>query len=260
MKPFDLLNRSHKPDIVLLSALVDGALDAELARETETHIAGCAACAAELEALKRVKAMLSALPQVEPRRSFRLRQSDNEAPARRAPAPVGPLLRALPALASGAALVFVGALTADLSTRDGDGDRQATSGRTLDTAESAAMDDPTMQLRAGDDAAGPATGDGFAETSATPAAAAAGGMVPDDADVAPPVPGAAELQQTLEREAAAQPDMTQADSARAASAEVGDDEGNRTAFLAVEIAAGIVAVGAAAAFVASRRRRSEGST
>jgi anti-sigma factor RsiW len=47
---------------LLLHALADGELDAGNALEVEAHIAGCAGCAAEYEAMRQVKARLGAAP------------------------------------------------------------------------------------------------------------------------------------------------------------------------------------------------------
>jgi len=47
---------------LLLHALVDGELDAKSALEVEAHVAGCAACAAELAAIREVKAALREAP------------------------------------------------------------------------------------------------------------------------------------------------------------------------------------------------------
>ena len=51
-----------------LSALVDGQLsDAELAA-AQTHLHGCEACRAELEAIRTVRAVVRGLPDVEPKK------------------------------------------------------------------------------------------------------------------------------------------------------------------------------------------------
>jgi anti-sigma factor RsiW len=47
---------------LLLHALVDGELDAKSALEVEAHVAGCAACAAELAAIREVKTALGEAP------------------------------------------------------------------------------------------------------------------------------------------------------------------------------------------------------
>lgn len=55
-----------------LSALLDGALPAAERAQLEAHLAGCAACRAELESLRRMSALLRALPQPALPRSFAL--------------------------------------------------------------------------------------------------------------------------------------------------------------------------------------------
>ncbi|HEV2235180.1 MAG TPA: zf-HC2 domain-containing protein [Ktedonobacterales bacterium] len=68
-----------------LSALLDGQLGAAEAAALRAHVSGCASCAAELEALRRVVAVLGALPQPAAPRSFAL-PLNTELPAE-APAP-----------------------------------------------------------------------------------------------------------------------------------------------------------------------------
>lgn len=267
MKLLGFLSHPHKPDIGALSALVDGALDAAAVQALESHTSGCAACATELDGLRRVKAMLAALPQVEPTRSFRLRRSDVEAPAPRVSSSASGLLRAMPALAAVAAAVFVGTLATDFSTRDGGG-RQATARVTADSAaESLSMDDRALEFGADQDA-----------TIANSEAPAAGALVgtPADADgaagaVAPQPGGAAEppVQDAFEGEEdgagvggsdnATRLDTKQMDTIEAARAQTSDDDdGNRSAFLAVEVIAGVVLAAAAAGFVVNRRKTREG--
>ena len=153
MKLPNPFSRGHKPDIDALSALIDGALEASAAHALEEHIAGCVACTAEFDGLRSVKSMLAALPQIEPARSFRVRLADVEAPAKPARAPARALIRAMPALAAAAAVVFVGVLATDVSTRDDGGERQAAS-RSADGAAPESMGDRALQFGAdGDDAA-----------------------------------------------------------------------------------------------------------
>ncbi|HEY7983642.1 MAG TPA: zf-HC2 domain-containing protein [Ktedonobacterales bacterium] len=68
-----------------LSALLDGQLGAAEAAALRAHVSGCASCAAELEALRRVVAALGALPRPVAPRSFALPlttevPADTEAP------------------------------------------------------------------------------------------------------------------------------------------------------------------------------------
>ena len=75
---------------ILLHALIDGELDAGHAREVEAHIAGCAACAAELAAYREMKKAVAgadlrytAPPQLRRRIEAALPQT-TQAPSRRA--------------------------------------------------------------------------------------------------------------------------------------------------------------------------------
>jgi hypothetical protein len=59
-----------------LSAFIDGALDAAAAAKVEAHLSQCAACRAEVDALRAVKASLQSLPAPRLRRSFTLSAAD----------------------------------------------------------------------------------------------------------------------------------------------------------------------------------------
>jgi hypothetical protein len=274
MKLSGLFSRGHKPDIDALSALVDGALDATTARTLEAHVASCDACTAELDGLRSVKSMLAALPQVEPTRSFRVRLADIEAPAKPARARAAGLLRAMPALAAAAAVVFVAVLATDVSTRDSDGERQAASRTVADSAipESMSTDDRALEFGTdGDDAASENSGTAAGGTAAgSPAAAEA--AAPDVAPQPPQPSGAAgspvadapadasdgAARDSAGELSAATTEAEAIESADAASQEDDGGDGNRMGFLVVEIAAGALAIGAVAIFIASRRRKSEG--
>jgi hypothetical protein len=274
MKLFAFLGRGHTPDIEALSALVDGALDAPAARELEAHVAGCAACTAELEGLRAVKSMLAALPQVEPSRAFRVRLADVEAApaASRTYAGTSGLLRAMPALAAVGAFVFVAAIATDFSTRDGDGDRQATTSRSLDNE---AASGPALDSADGGGAAGAErTSEYFALTPTARAEQPAAGVVAPDASENAPAPSGADeaaadgqpedatatdTAQMLELDDADEAPLPPADAegegqlTQFRSEDDGDD-GNRIGFVIVEIAAGVMALGAAAIFFVSRRK------
>lgn len=116
-----IFNRKHEPDTVALSALADGALDATQTGALEAHVAGCAACSAELAGMRQVRSLLQALPEQDAPRSFRLREADVSPAPRHAPQPPG-LMRLMPALSAAAAIVFVVALSADLTSGGGNGD------------------------------------------------------------------------------------------------------------------------------------------
>jgi hypothetical protein len=270
MKLFGLLDRGHKPDVDALSALVDGALDGAAAGALGAHVAGCDACAAELDGLRSVKSMLAVLPQVEPSRSFRVRLADVQPPARESGAPASALLRAMPALAAAAAVVFVGVLATDVSTRDGDGDRQATSGIAADraadggVAESLSMDERSLPFGTdGDDAAaenGGTVAGGVVAEASPDAASGAPAIAPQPGEAEPPVGDSATGPGS---DGAARDEFNESDSATKQAQELDatgqelssgdDDDGNRMGFLIVEVAAGVLAIGAAAVFVASRR-------
>jgi hypothetical protein len=274
MKLFGHLGRAHTPDIDALSALVDGALDAPQTAALEAHIVGCERCAAELEGLRRVKTMLAALPQVEPARSFRVRPADVGATDPRT-MPAGGLIRAMPALAAAAAVVFVGVLATDFSTRDADSERQASSGPAAESARALEMDS-TMQSFGDDDSAAGAAPNTFPFASEITRTAAAEAPDVADADASPSDGAAGAIESGDEatgggveadgpegdgpagEDAAAAPpvEMEQVQAANARSAD--DDDDSRNAYLIAEIAAGAVAVAAAAAFIINRR--SEGTS
>jgi hypothetical protein len=176
----------------------------------------------------------------------------------------------MPALTAAAAFVFVATLATDFSTRDGSSERQASSGPAVaDSAARLEMEDAGTLAGDGDDVAA-AGAEATMQYAATPSAAAgaiapeasgdeptdgsAGGgeiagdtAAPDDAD-APPS-GVAEGPAP-----APQPDAFEAANAETSE----DDDGNRAAFVIVEVVAGAVALGALALFIYSRRKRSEG--
>lgn len=259
-----LVRGSHKPDAEALSALADGRLDPALARALETHMAACAVCAARLDELRRVKMMLAAMPQADAPRSFRLRRIDVEAPARPAPVFMPGLLRALPAASGVAALAFVLVLATDFSTRDGDGGQMASLQSSADGAPSSARtESKSAEAPAG---AGAADGDGEglepgssnADGEVTPEAGAARVDAPATGvmggEPATAVTGAIDENSPPPGTTSGEGLTPVADEFNAATAEAADDDdGGRTAFLAVEIIAASVAIAAGAAFAVSRR-------
>jgi anti-sigma factor RsiW len=112
-----LFRRTHRPDAELLSAHLDGRLDAVAAARAEAHIASCEACRVRLAELRTMRDMLRSLPDADAPRSFRLRPSDVPSPVvtRRAPGAV----RAMPMLGAVAAVVFAAVLGFDLSRSGG---------------------------------------------------------------------------------------------------------------------------------------------
>lgn len=284
-----LLRRSHRSDADALSALVDGRLGPDRARAIEAHIAACAPCAVRLDELQRVKTMLAAMPQADAPRSFRLRQADVEAPARPAPVFLPGLLRAMPAASGVAALAFVLVLATDFSTR-GDGGQMASIQRQSDSAmsaeriESKAAEAPAGGSAPDGDVQSPDPGLAYDDADATVTAEASlatgapegdgEGLVPAssnlDGNVTPEAgasrtdalaPGATAasgaIAENSPSESATSEGYTQgADEFEAATNEaVDDDDGGRTAFLAVEIIAAGIAIAAGAAYAVSRRKR-----
>jgi hypothetical protein len=119
--------RGHTPDIVALSAKLDGALDERDAARLDAHLMSCAACAGVLDGLRATRAALRAIPPVDAPRSFRLRAADVEAMAareeRRAPAQ-----RWAPLAAGCAAIVLAVIIGASLYANRGSSTNQAATG------------------------------------------------------------------------------------------------------------------------------------
>jgi hypothetical protein len=256
MKLFGLV-RDHKPDKGALSALVDGALDTQAAAELEAHVAGCAACAAELEGMRRVKSMLAALPQVAPARSFRVRAADVEERATPQMTPSTGLLRAMPILAATAAIVFVATLATDFSTRDSNSGRQATVAPLANgAAERSSAMEPASADQGEDSFSAEATKQYYSATPSAPA----GAIAADSSDV-PADSAGREAQPGTAADNAEGGQPAPVPSRQAGSPETvstgDDDDGNRTGYLIVEVVAGAAAFGALALFVINRRR-SEG--
>jgi hypothetical protein len=279
-----LFGRGHAPDIENLSALVDRQLDVEAARNTEAHVATCAVCAAEVEGMRRVKAMLAAMPELDAPRSFRLRPSDVAVPRRPTRGAASGAMRWAPALSGVAAALFLVVLGTDFATRDGAGERDG--GSRLTAAGSA----PNLE-RAADATLGESSdnSENFGLTDA-PAGAVAPpdddgdqGVVPASTacdavtDVEPPIGvpdfdpcpelgrNLADPQQYDSGATPAAGDIAPADDGATKQAERiealsadGDGDGNRTAFLIVEIIVGALAAAAIATYIVSRRTRSEG--
>lgn len=141
-----MLLRRHRPDNEALSALLDGQLAGRKLDAVQAHVASCDVCRDRLEALRRTREALRALPQAEAPRSFRLRAADVAAPETRRRAPVA--MRAMPVLGAAAALVFIAVLGTDLARGGGSatGGNEATglqamSARTRDAAPTAGGED-----------------------------------------------------------------------------------------------------------------------
>ncbi len=244
-----LFPRTHQPDAELLSALLDGRLDAAPRAAAETHVAACRACTARLGELRQIRSMLAAMPHAEAPRSFRLRQADVEAapaPARRSPA-----LRAMPALGGLAMVAFVVVLGADLATRpSNNGDSSQTafgverqSGNMFDesvvaNAPAASAPGPSGGIAADEAPAAEAFTPDAPEAPPAGAAGADTARSPEDAAVLTPVQA---LDADGYRDGPA-PEPEQIKSMNYAS----DDDGSRTGFRIAEAAALAVGLGALA--------------
>ncbi len=114
----------------LLSGIVDGALSPGERHGAEAHLAGCLACTAELEATRRIRALVRGLPAVEPARPL---VPTATAPGRR---------WAAPAAAAAAAVAM-----ALLATVGGQAPTPAPVGRLVQAhATSVVNTDPVSQL------------------------------------------------------------------------------------------------------------------
>lgn len=171
-----MLRRTHKPDVVALSALADGALAPAEAAALESHVAGCDVCRSRLGELRSVRAMLRAMPEADAPRSFRLRRADVEAAAKRGPSPLW--YRAMPALSAAALVMFATLVMLDASTNgeDGAGPMAMTAAEDKGAAE--------MRRNAGaplaEGAGAGTTADGDAGAEADPPQGAAGSSAGDD--------------------------------------------------------------------------------
>jgi hypothetical protein len=275
------LRGHHAPDVEALSALADGRLDGDAMRALEEHVAGCAACAARLEELRSVKRMLAAVPAAEAPRSFRLRAA-NVGSARAAHRPASQPLRWAPALSGVAAVLFVAVLAADLSSNSGSSDARIRSEAVPEQAAAGRVEE--QYFDAGDAAADGDSGAGtMTEAIATAAPTAA--MLRDirpwqanacQADATTPGATDSTLSNCLPASPPQAPAGSELDSGDTAAApaprtvspesqieatssidQADDNGGNRTAFWIVEVTAAAVAVGGAAAYIITRKRRSE---
>lgn len=271
------LSPRHAPDARSLSAYADGSLDARAASALDTHLATCTLCRERLEELRRVRALLGALPEAEPPRSFRLTRAMAAAPAPRPadarPAPwtgaLGLLRPALPALSGVSLAVFAMLLAIDASgsgggasDSDGAASVPAAAGIRDLAAESQATDeamaappeqDPAGRATAATAPASEPTGNFAADGTPLPAAAA---TQRDDAELpAPTVPPAAGALTGEDKAATAPTDVpgTGPEQVRATNAR--DEDGGVDALRITEIAALLVAVaaGAGALVIWSRR-------
>ena len=298
----------HSPDIETLSERLDGRLTPERARDIDAHIASCNVCDSALSEMREARTLLTAMPEVDAPRSFRLRLADVEAasPAR---APGGSsMMRWAPALSGAAVTVLVATVGFSMLTTSSDSAPSMASQADAPTGSLAAeraaptapamagalgaspttlaamvpsdLGEPTAEFsqterssststpgEAADGAAGsvagPQTDAATAEApvraieSTDDAAAAAGdsGVVEDGGDsesesFAPPPAPATTAPIGVAPEG---PDDDQPEAID--STTESDDDGNIDALLIVQIAAAIVAIAAAAGYMAWRITR-----
>jgi hypothetical protein len=122
-KLLSLFRRTAHPDREALSAHLDARLGPAEAAAMTAHLASCAICRTEFDALAATQRLLQSLPDAEPRRSFRLRPSEAEPrPLYRAPSPV---LRVVPMLGAAAVIVFAIAAGIDVFSRGGSSNSSA---------------------------------------------------------------------------------------------------------------------------------------
>jgi anti-sigma factor RsiW len=250
IKLLAFFRRDAHADIDTLSAAVDGSLDRARAAALEAHLASCEACSRRIEELRAVRSTLRAMPSAEAPRSFRLRQSDAEATARR-PANSGAasVLRLMPAMSAVAVVLFAVLVGVDvLSGRDGSsglsGNSSAAPAALEQRAKGTLAGASAPQTAAADQAPGaqvPAPGGEV--PGVEPAQTATGGTVP-----APPTSDSAT---TLYARAA--PTRPTSAAFRDTSAG-GGKGGNHRGLRVAEAIVAAVAIGAGAAAVFAWRR------
>ena len=186
--------RRNEHDEEQLSAYLDGELDARHAENVEHHLATCDTCAALLEELRSMRALLSALPAHTPTRSFVLGAEYARAPVRDVATPsrrFGLALAPAVALSVFVALLFVDVADFSSSSDDSgdvftaatsreeanDASRSAGSAGAAELAPAAA-DSATQQQADGFDSAGKSdeTADATAAAN-SPSDGAGGGIV-----------------------------------------------------------------------------------
>ena len=244
-----IFTAKHQPDRDALSAYLDGQLAPARAARLEAHVASCEACSGTLDGMRQVRTMLRALPEAEPPRSFRLRRSDIEAPARTRTiaAPPPSLMRAMPMLAAAAVIVFAITLGLDV-TRDGNGGTSRSAGLSAMTERTAAYAEDSAGAARNSETlpnGGPPVAD-QAPSGGTDSATPGEGAAPQPNALAPTA--AASTQMTAE----AQPDVA------AASAPSDAGDGNKLALRIVEVAAAAVAIVAGGLALRTWRKRREG--
>jgi hypothetical protein len=248
----------HQPNRGALSAYLDGELELVRASQVEAHVMTCAACAAVLEGMREVQAVLRELPAAETPRSFRLRPADVEAPRRGVPAPPAPLMRLMPALSAAAVIVF--AVTVGLDVARG-GARSDDSANQPGALSAQAPESPSeysaSELPAAPDATSAAARsvDSAEGVNETPPAPAPNAMAPSNDAGADSQSGAGEAAEG--DGAATQPTDQSRMDVEATSADADDDGGNNLALRIVEVASASVAIVAAGVALRMWRKRGE---
>ncbi|HXK32978.1 MAG TPA: hypothetical protein VNM91_03065 [Dehalococcoidia bacterium] len=250
------------------SALAEGALAGRDA--AAAHLAACDACRAQVDEIAELRRMLSALPEVDAPRSFRLRPVDVEQPAtgRSAGSGIGLAPRLMPYVSAVAAAVFLVAVVVQVypdgaADDDGDGD-----GLTMGMRAQ-----PTGNLRAEDAAGAPAVEDDGAASGGTaadaPATAPEAGSTPATAEaIAPDASAAAgeDAQRDAPQPGAPSSDAFDSDGAApesqppsdaADAIERADDDDGASTWRLIAIISAAVAVVAGAGAVFARTRRGE---
>jgi hypothetical protein len=116
-KLLSFFRRTEHPNREALSAYLDARPGAAEAAALAAHLASCAACRSEFDALGATQRMLRSLPDAAPQRSFRLRPADVERAT--LPRTPSPMLRAVPMLGAAAVIVFAIAIGIDAFGRGG---------------------------------------------------------------------------------------------------------------------------------------------
>jgi hypothetical protein len=255
----ELLLRRHRPDVVALSAWLDGELEPAAAATLETHVATCAICRARSEELQGVMASLRATAAAEPRRSFRITPAMVEAtPAIATPRPLA--LRLAPAVSAVAVLVFAVVVGADLYSSGGSSSTSAT--RALAPADGAGAQPSNAYSGVTAPESGATAGDKSIESpSATPGAAAAP-RAPADLPPAPATGGGGAgtavppVGQGVVRDngTPAQSETAPAFESAAQHDENGGSGNNRMALHVIEAVIAAIAVAAGAVAIGARVR------
>jgi anti-sigma factor RsiW len=177
----EVVLRRHRPDVIALSAWLDGQLPPAAAVKLEAHVETCAICRERTKELRSVRAALRATPAAESRRSFRVTPAMAAAiPAVAARRPLA--LRVAPAVSAVAVLVFAVVVGADLYSAGGSS-RNTSADRAATSAQSASQAGPASGLTA-PESGHTATDKAIQSPSGTPGVAAA----PYPPTNLPPVP------------------------------------------------------------------------